>query len=312
MTGTVGSAVVPTEDARAIADPLTGQDSVSLETYTLGTKPSANLGFDDIRTLMRRIEDTDSSLNIVTQGTDTLEESSFLARLLAPMGRHIVFTGAMRHATHISPDGPQNVRDALAVLMSSDAPSVSVIMNGRCYDPVFVQKRDTQDVAAFTAQGGCLGGVSEGRYRSFAVPLAVDTISLGQIRDTLPAVALWHASFAEPPQSLQRAADGAEGLVIAAFGAGHLSEGQAATAKTLAQEMPVILASRTQAGPVLSSTYGYIGAEKDLLSNGLVSAGLLDPFKARLALGLALAVDEEGWLKRFTAWSLGGGNANNP
>jgi L-asparaginase len=61
---------------------------------------------------------------------------------------------------------------------------------------------------------------------------------------------------------LLRAAQGRfDGLVIAAMGAGH----------------------------VLAATYGFPGFETDLLGRGLISAGFLDPLKARLLLHLLLA-----------------------
>ena len=53
--------------------------------------------------------------------------------------------------------------------------------------------------------------------------------------------------------------------------------------------MPIVLASRTGAGVVLGSTYGFRGSEIDLTNRGLTSAGALDGPKARIALSLALA-----------------------
>jgi L-asparaginase len=53
--------------------------------------------------------------------------------------------------------------------------------------------------------------------------------------------------------------------------------------------MPVVLASRTGSGEVLSRTYRYPGSEIELLELGVVRAGALDGLKARVLLSLCLA-----------------------
>lgn len=83
-------------------------------------------------------------------------------------------------------------------------------------------------------------------------------------------------------------AAGYAGAVIAGVGGGHVSTRAVEAVAQLAGQMPVVLASRTGAGAVLERTYGYPGAEIDLLSRGLIPAGTLDADRARLLLILAL------------------------
>ncbi|MFB9775760.1 asparaginase domain-containing protein [Brevibacterium otitidis] len=234
---------------------------------------------------------------IVTQGTDTLEDTAFILALMNDTGLPIAVTGAMRNPTLPGADGPANVRAAALAALDprlAGLPSVLVFAD-EVHNPLTVTKAHTTSVAAFTSPGaGPLGWVSEDRVVLAHMPATLPgTLTVPDAADAsaaeTPRVALVAAGFDDDLAYLSGLADaGYAGAVIAGVGGGHVSDRAIESVAALAEQLPVVLASRTGAGAVLERTYAYPGAEIDLLSRGLISAGVLNACRARLLLMLAL------------------------
>ena len=255
---------------------------------------SGEIRVEDLVELAAEIEgwiDGGAAGAVVTQGTDTIEETSFVLDLLVDREAPVVVTGAMRNPTLPGADGPANLLAAIQVAASDVARGLGtvVVLNDEIHAARFARKTHTSNPATFRSDPvGPVGWISEGIPRIVARPA-------GEHKVTIPAgaqdhpVALYHVALGDDGRLLsQMEKMGYAGLVVEAMGGGHVPSLMAETLEDLASKMPVVLASRTGGGEVLRSTYGFIGSETDLLERGLIYAGPLDGRKARLLMTLLL------------------------
>jgi L-asparaginase len=103
---------------------------------------------------------------VVTHGTDTLEETAwFLHRVLAP-ARPLVLTAAMRPASALSADGPQNLLDAVILAAEAGAAGVMAVLAGEVQGAAELRKRHTLRQEAFRGgDAGPLALVADGRVQ---------------------------------------------------------------------------------------------------------------------------------------------------
>jgi L-asparaginase len=267
--------------------------SARIDTIEFRRIPSGDLTMADVIELARDIVALGAEYDgvVVTQGTDTLEETAFLLDLLVGSDRPVVVTGAMRNPTMAGADGPANVLAAVQVAASraTAGRGVLVVMNDEMHAARWVRKTHTSSTAAFTSPStGPIGVVVEGRPRYFGRPSTRPPQITNPVV-VVPAVALVRIVLGDDDRVINEiAALGYAGVVVEAFGAGHVPSRMVDALARLASAMPVVLASRTGSGSVLSSTYGFPGSESDLLARGLISAGDLDGLKSRLLLSLLL------------------------
>ncbi|MBA4013893.1 MAG: asparaginase [Phenylobacterium sp.] len=294
MEGSGGSGVVPTLDANDLLSGVPHLAAVAqVAGETVSKAASVELGFEDVAALAERIRAAvagGAQGVVVTQGTDTLEETAYLLDLLLDLAEPVVVTGAMRDPTKPGAEGPANLAAAIRVAASPAARGLGVVavMNDEIHAARFVAKRHTHKTSAFgSGTIGPLGWVVEDRVRiAFRPAERTPTVIW---KGAPPRVILLPMVFGGDPQSLRDLTrEPVAGMVVEAVGGGHVPFAMVEPLAQLAAKAPVVLASRTGAGETLEKTYGYAGGEIDLLGRGLIGAGLLDARKARLLLSLLL------------------------
>ncbi|GJH28666.1 asparaginase [Caballeronia novacaledonica] len=226
---------------------------------------------------------------VVTHGTDTLEETAYLLHLTVKSAKPVVLTAAMRPSTALSADGPLNLLNAVTVAASRDAAGkgVLVAVNNQIHSARDVTKTSTYAVDAFRSpETGVLGFVQDGRVEFQRMVVRPHTVaSEFSVTGQWPMVEIV-ASYADASRVMVDAlvAAGVRGIVVAGTGNGsmHATLTQA-LADAVSHGVAVVRASRVGAGHVMRN-----GAANDD-AIGSVSAGTLNPYKARVLLMLALA-----------------------
>jgi len=260
---------------------------------------SKDMDFDIWKKLAQRVHhhlsQTDVQGIVVTHGTDTLEETAyFLQAVLPPSllnGKPVVLTCAMRPASALAPDGPQNLLDAVTVALAAGAHGVVVVCAGAVHTAQDVQKNNTYRLDAFSSgDAGVMAYVEEGQLRLLRNwPVALDTYALAAI-DIIVSCAVWPRvevvmSYAgcggQLVDALLRPSVGVtpvRGLVVAGTGNGTLHRDmEAALRRAQAQGVSVVRATRCPNGRVLPTE-----------SSEFPHSRGLSPVKARIALMLEL------------------------
>src|SRR4249920_2925087 len=107
-------------------------DVAAIEVDNFATIPSFDMTVQFAFGLARRIDEVlarpDVAGVVVTHGTDTMEETSYLADLLLLSDKPAVFTGAQRAADDPHSDGPPNLSNAIRVVASEHVRGLGAVV----------------------------------------------------------------------------------------------------------------------------------------------------------------------------------------
>ena len=223
---------------------------------------------------------------VVTHGTDTLEETAWFLHTVLDARKPVVLTCAMRPATALTPDGPQNLLDAVAAVQAPGAAGVLAVAAGEVHGAKHVQKVHPYRVNAFSSgDAGPLGWVEEGRVRwaqnqppalTGQALVAIEKIANAAEWPVVEIVTSHAGASGRVVDGLVR--EGVHGLVVACTGNGTIHHAlEAALLRADAAGVKVVRSTRCPEGQVLPKP-----------GDRWPDSGGLSPVKARVALVLDL------------------------
>lgn len=263
-----------------------GYDAVGEQVAQVDSK---DMSFDIWRTLAGRcnywLAQPDVQGIVITHGTDTLEETAYLLHRALDAHKPVVLTCAMRPATSLAPDGPQNVADAMAVAATAGARGVIAVCAGVVHAAVDVTKQHTYRLDAFTSgENGPVAYVEEGVVR-VVKPWPSPAVDAASMFAKIDSAATWPRveivmNYAGATGAIVEAlvGQGVQGIVAAGTGNG-----------TLGAELESALLTARDAGvEVVRSTRCAQGRVIPHEGAAIADSGGLSPVKARVDLMLRL------------------------
>ncbi len=281
-----GGTIASVEDEEGGASPeLTAEGLVGsvpgleglaeVRTRDFATIPSPQLTVEDLYELSELLGELDADPEVqgvvVTQGTDTLEESAYFLDRCYGGETPVVVTGAMRNPSLASPDGPNNLLASVRTALSPGARELGVLvcLNERVHPAATVTKVHTTNADTFRSpEFGPLASVEENRVTWGREPAGDEPIldpDPEALTNDVHAVTV----TVDTPRAQLRAAEDAAALCVAATGAGHVPLSVVDELERLVEAgVPLVATSRCPEGRLARSTYDFRGSEQTLQKLG--------------------------------------------
>lgn len=227
---------------------------------------------------------------VVTNGTDTLEETAFFLDLTLKTSKPIIVTGAMRNISELGYDGGSNITASVCAAISEDAMNrgVLVCLNGEINCASEVTKESTLSLNTFKSPNfGPLGIVDNNKaifYRKNSPKTTYSIIKLETKVDIIKCFSGSDSSYIN--YSIH---NNSKGIVLEALGRGNVPKDMlSGIKKAIEKDIPIVLVSRCYKGRV-NYSYGYEGGGKTLQNMGVIFSDTIPSQKARIKLIVALS-----------------------
>lgn len=257
---------------------------------------SSSLDLDMAFAMARRIADhaarADCDGVVVTHGTDSMEESAFLADLVVPGDTPVVFTGAQRSAEDADGDGPRNLASACRLAAAPQARGLGTMI---LFEDDFHAARDVTKTHASrtdtfrSGEHGKLGEVDGDVVTVHRRPTLRAHIPTERIETR---VGLFKSALGLNGDYIRFCVErGARAVVVEGFGRGNAHpDVTAAIEDAVTAGTQVIMCTRCPEGRV-KPVYGN-GGGRDIERAGAIFAGDLSGVKARILAAVCLGAPD--------------------
>lgn len=234
---------------------------------------------------------------VVTAGTDSIEEMSYLVDLLWPYPYPVIFTGSTLPSDQLGSDGPLNLYHAIIAASSECTWGLGVLI---CFQDQLFAANEICKISNFKRDA------LAAPYRGPVAEIVANKIHIikkprrGRAIEEMVVPAkeveiIW-ATLGGGERMLKLLAEdeSLEGLVLAGFGAGNVNPAWVPQIRQIIRRnVPVVVTSRCLRGRVVTS-HGYEGSAQKLIEFGVLSGGGLTPLQARLKLAVGIGMHLTG------------------
>lgn len=298
IASTGGDSKTPTKAGEELLDAVPGLSD--LASFSVERVASVS-GFDvtwaraaALREAAERVA-AESDGIVVTHGTDTMAESAYLLDLTTDLDVPVAFTGAQRPFDQVGTDGPPNLLAAVRTVTNRRVDDGTyLVFDDEVHAARDVVKRHTSALSTFDSpERGPVGEFTPAGLRLFREPRSYSGSApeVGEIEAEVPILT---SGLGVSGNALRRVVDlddgpFVDGVVVAGTGLGNTT-GALCTAIEEIREagLPVVVASRCHEGAT-APLYGGDGGGTTLEEFGVLWAGDLPAWKARIKLAVALA-----------------------
>ena len=271
-TETAGGDATPSLGGEELVASVPGIETIAeIDVEDFATVPSPHLTVGDMWKLTERIRtlDTHSDVEgiVVTHGTSTLEESAYFLDLCYDGETPVVFTGAMRNPSLVSPDGPGNVLASVRTAADDRARGMGVLvaLNDRVHTAREVTKTHSSTLDTFREpEFGHLATVEEDRVTWRRRPVNPDpTFDPDPEALTNEILTLW-VTVDTPEVQVPDPAD-ADAVCLAATGTGGFPPAILPKLRALREAgVPLVATTRCPEGRLGRNTYDFPGSHSTL------------------------------------------------